>query len=65
MIGIYLLVSIGFGVVSSILMAIGGATRNAGVIGFFSFLNVLIGLFAIFVFIGIQASIYRQLTSEV
>ncbi|MDR1099507.1 MAG: hypothetical protein LBL28_03415 [Treponema sp.] len=65
MVGIYLLVGIGFIVVSFILMGIGGATRNAGVIGFFTFLTVLVWLFAIFVFIGIQASIYKQLAAEV
>jgi hypothetical protein len=65
MAGIYLLVSAGFVVVSVILMSIGDATRNAGVMGFFSFLTLLVWLFAIFVFIGIQASIYKQLTAEV
>jgi hypothetical protein len=65
MVGIYLLVGIGFSVVSFILMAIGGATRNAGVLGFFTFLTILVWLFAIFIFIGIQASIYKQLTAEV
>jgi hypothetical protein len=34
-------------------------------IGFFSFLTMLLGIFAIFVSIGIQASIYKQLTAEV
>jgi hypothetical protein len=65
MVGIYLPVCIAFAVVSSILMGIGGATRNAGVMGFFSFLTLLVWLFAIFVFIGIQASIYKRLTAEV
>jgi hypothetical protein len=65
MVGIYLLVSVAFSLVSIILMAIGGVSRNSGVIGFFSFVTVLLWLFAIFVFIGIQASIYRQLTAEV
>jgi hypothetical protein len=65
MVGIYLLVSIAFFVVSMILMSIGGATGNFGIIGFFSLITVLLWIFAIFVFIGIQASIYRQLTAEV
>jgi hypothetical protein len=65
MAGVYVLVGIGFIVVSFILIGIGGATRNAGIMGFFSFLVVLVWLFAIFVFIGMQASIYRQLTAEV
>jgi hypothetical protein len=65
MVGIYLIVTIGFVVVSCILMGIGGATRNSGVIGFFTFLTVLLWLFFIFVNIGMQASIYKQLTAEV
>jgi hypothetical protein len=65
MAGIYLLVSIGFCVVSMILLGIGGATGSVGVIGFFSFVTVLLWIFALFVLIGIQASIYRQLTVEV
>ncbi|MDR2079092.1 MAG: hypothetical protein LBP74_05165 [Treponema sp.] len=65
MVGIYLLVSIGFSLVSMILLGIGGATGIAGVIGFFTFITVLLWIFAIFVFIGIQASIYKQLTAEV
>jgi hypothetical protein len=62
MVGIYLLTSVGFSIVSIILMAIGAAT---GAAGFFVFLTILVWLFAIFVAIGIQASVYRQLTSEV
>jgi hypothetical protein len=65
MVGIYLPVVIAFAVVSGILMGIGGATRNAGIMSFFSFLTFLVWLFAIFVFIGLQASIYKQLTAEV
>jgi hypothetical protein len=65
MIGIFLLVGVGFGVVNMILMGIGSATGNPVFIGFFSFLSVLVGLFAVFVFIGIQASIYKQLTADV
>jgi uncharacterized membrane protein len=65
MVGISLLVGIGFVLVSCILMAIGNATGIRGVIGFFTFLTILVLLFSIFVFIGIQASIYRQLTEEV
>jgi hypothetical protein len=65
MVGIYLIVIVGFVVVSCILMGIGGATRNRGVMGFFTFLTVLVWLFAIFVNIGMQASIYKQLTAEV
>jgi hypothetical protein len=65
MVGIYLLTSLGFILVSLILMGIGAATGSRGFIGFLSFITVLVWIFAMFVFIGIQASIYRQLTAEV
>jgi hypothetical protein len=65
MVGIYLLTSLAFVLVSCILVGIGTATGIRGIIGFLSFITVLVWIFAIFVFIGIQASIYRQLTAEV
>jgi hypothetical protein len=65
MVGIYLLTSLAFVLASIILISIGAATGSGGFIGFMSFLTVLVWIFAIFVFIGIQASIYRQLTAEV
>jgi hypothetical protein len=65
MAGIYILTNIAFVLVSFILTGIGGATRNGVIIGFFSFIVILLWIFAIFVNIGIQASIYRQLTAEV
>jgi hypothetical protein len=65
MAGIYLLTSLAFFVVSMILLGIGWATGSVGVIGFFSFIVVLLWIFALFVFIGIQASIYKQLAADV
>ena len=59
--GIYFLVGVLFSIVMAILMGIGAATRNDSVIAFMSFVVFLIALFAIFVFIGLQATIYKQL----
>jgi hypothetical protein len=64
MVGIYLLASIGFCVVFFILFGIGSAIGGAAAV-FFGILDVLVLIFASFVFIGIQASIYRQLAAEV
>jgi len=60
--GVYLIPCVVFTVAQSILMAIGYAARISGFTGFLVF---LITLFEIFVFIGLQASIYRQLTEGV
>jgi hypothetical protein len=65
MVGIYMLTGLAFFLVSLILMSIGGASRNLGVIGFMTFITVLVWIFAIFVFIGIQASVYKQLAADV
>jgi hypothetical protein len=64
-VGIYVLLSIGFSVVSFILLGIGMATGISFFMVFFSFLAILVWIFALFVFIGIQASIYKQLTADV
>jgi len=62
MVGIYFIPCVVFTVAQSILMAIGSAIGISGFTGFLVFLTVL---FEIFVFIGLQASIYRQLTEGV
>ena len=59
--GIYFLAGVLFAIAMMILMGIGAATRNDSIIAFMSFVVFLIALFMIFVFIGLQASIYRQL----
>jgi len=60
--GIYVIPCVVFTVVQTILMAIG---YSAGISGFTNFLVFLLTLFEILVFIGLQASIYRQLTEGV
>jgi len=62
--GVYALAVVVFSVVQTILMAIGAASGNGGLIGFMSFIVVLTSLFEIFVFIGLQASVYRQLAGD-
>jgi len=62
MFGIYFLAGLLISIVSCILVGIGTATGKEGVIAFMSFLAMLVALFGIFVFIGLQASIYKQLT---
>jgi uncharacterized membrane protein len=51
-----------FTIVQIILMVIG---TNIGISGFTTFLVYLISLFEIFVFIGLEASVYRQLTEGI
>jgi len=62
MTGIYLLISVIFLFAQIILMVIGIA---AEIYGFAVFLLLLTMLFEVIVFIGLQASIYRQLTENV
>jgi len=62
---IYFLVSTVFSIVFSILAAIGSGAHNDGVAILTSFLIILIAIFQIFVCIGLQASIYKQLTDNV
>jgi hypothetical protein len=60
--GIIFIPCVVFIVAQSILMAIG---YSAGISGFTNFLVFLLTLFEIFVFVGLWASIYRQLTEGV
>jgi uncharacterized paraquat-inducible protein A len=62
MVGIYFLTCLIFSVAMGILMGIGAALRIAGFMGFLAF---LVGIFEIFVFIGLQASVYRQLAGGI
>jgi len=65
MLGIFLLVALVFSVAIGILMGIGAATRSVGVIGFMTFIVIIISIFYFFVIIGLQASLYKQLASNV
>ncbi|MCL2319554.1 MAG: hypothetical protein FWC45_05670 [Treponema sp.] len=62
MFGIYFLVSVVFTVVQIILLSIGTAAHISGFMGFIVFLSLL---FELFVFVGLQASVYKQLTQGV
>jgi len=64
MFGVYFLTVLAFFIIILILMGIANATGNSGVIGFMAFITVLIILFQIFVLIGLQASVYKQLTKN-
>jgi len=65
MFGIYFLVCLIFTAVQTIVSGIGAATYNSGIIVLTSFLVILSAVFEIFVFIGLQASVYKQLTEGV
>jgi len=65
MFGIYFLVFLAFFIVQMIITSIGAAAHNDGVAIFTSFLVILTAVFQIFVFIGLQASVYKQLTEGV
>jgi len=60
--GIYLIPCVVFTIVQSIILAIGLAAEINGLTGFLVF---LLTLFEILVFVGLQASIYRQLSEGV
>jgi len=64
MFGVYFLAGLAFFIVDSILMGIGAAV-GGGFAGFMMFIVFLISIFQIFVFIGLEASVYRQLTAHV
>ena len=65
MFGIYFLVALIFSVIQSIVFGIGSLSNNDGVIFITSFIGILSGVFAVFVFIGLQASVYKQLTEGI
>lgn len=63
--GTWFLTTLIFAVVQLILVGIGAATGKPAVIGVLGILVVLITVFEVFVFVGIQASIYKQLTQGI
>jgi len=65
MAGIYLLTCLIFIAVQLILVAIGNALDNDDITFIISLIVFLSALFEVFVFIGLQASIYRQLTEDI
>jgi len=65
MCGIYILASVVFLVGQIILIAIGVLSGSDGLLGFMGFIVFLSIFFEIFVFIGLQSSIYKQLTGDV
>jgi len=65
MFGIYFLVSLIFSIVNSIVAGIGSALNNDVVTVITSFVVILSAVFQIFVCIGLQASIYKQLTQGI
>jgi hypothetical protein len=65
MAGIYFLTCLLFTAVQLILFGIGQASDNEGVIFFMSLIVFLSVFFEVFVFIGLQASVYRQLTEDI
>jgi hypothetical protein len=62
MFGIYFLVCLLFIVVLMIVFGIGAAANNDVIMIITSFIGILAMVFEVFVFIGLQASIYKQLT---
>jgi hypothetical protein len=65
MFGIYALISVVFTAVQMILMGIAESTYNDGFIAFTTLIVFLSLLFEIFVFIGVRASVYKQLTEGI
>jgi len=64
MFGVYFLTAFIFGIVHSFLLYIGDL--SGGALGaFINFVTFLLGLCEVFVFVGLSASVYRQLASDV
>ncbi|MCL2472917.1 MAG: hypothetical protein FWF26_04495 [Treponema sp.] len=63
--GVYFITGIVFFIVQLILMAIARATHSGGFISFMTFIVFLTVLFEVFVFIGLRASVYKQLADGV
>jgi putative flippase GtrA len=62
--GVFAIAGVVFTVVQAILTAIGTASGSAGLIGFMGFIVVLSSIFEVLVFIGLEASIYKQLAVD-
>ena len=65
MFAVYFITWLVFFIVQIILMSIGRATHSGGFISFMGFIVFLSALFEAFVFIGLQASVYKQLAAEI
>ncbi|MDR0442089.1 MAG: hypothetical protein LBH44_01620 [Treponema sp.] len=63
MFGTFFIAAFAFGIVTSILAGIAGKTGSAGFI--FLFIAALVVIFEIFVFIGIQASLYKRFAGNI
>jgi len=64
MFGIFVIAGVVFTVVQAILTAIGAVSGNSALIGVMSFIVVLSSIFEVLVFIGLEASIYKQLAGD-
>ena len=62
--GVYFLTSLVFSVAVMIIAGIGAVTDSNRIYFFLSLLAFLVMIFSIFVFIGLQASIYKQLAGD-
>jgi len=63
--GICFLIFLAMFVTTLIFTGIGTASRNSGVMFFMGLLTVAASFFVLFISIGVQASIYRQLTQNI
>ncbi|MDR1804529.1 MAG: hypothetical protein LBQ94_13080 [Treponema sp.] len=64
MFGIFFIVGVIFGIVHSLLLFIGDMS-GSGLGAFINFITFLLGLCEVFVFVGLSASVYRQLAGDV
>ena len=62
MTGIFILTGIAFTIVQMIVMSIGAMVRSTAVMSFTMLIVLALVVLEIFVFIGLQASVYKQLT---
>jgi len=65
MFAIYLLIGLALFAATIIFMGIGMASRNSGVAFFMGLFTVAASFFVLFICIGVQASIYKQLTDNI
>jgi len=62
---IFFITGLAFFVAMLILNGIGVATRSLAIIGIMTLFSIALGLFYFFVIIGLQASLYKQLTRDI
>ena len=65
MFGIFFITGVIFGIVHSFLLFIGDLSDSIGLGVFISFITFLLGLCEVFIFVGLWASVYRQLAGDV